>query len=200
MEEKQAVPTENKIMTEEAETAGTEGTTGIKEAMATAGTEGTIRTGEAMATAGTEGTTETEEAAATGGAGGNARKKPDRTLTELAVGIAAWGLLCQVTVVWFVADKAGYSLGLWMGVLLAAAAGVHMWWALDRALDYGRDAAVKMITKHNIIRYFVFVIVMALIMVSGFANPLAAFLGLMGLKVAAYLQPFTHKALGFRNN
>ena len=185
MEEKQAVPTENKIMTEEAETAGTEGTTGIKEAMATAGTERT---------------NETEEEAATGGAGGNAGKKPDRTLTELAVGIAAWGLLCQVTVVWLVADKAGYSLGLWMGVLLAAAAGVHMWWALDRALDYGRDAAVKMITKHNIIRYFVFVIVMALIMVSGFANPLAAFLGLMGLKVAAYLQPFTHKALGFRNN
>ena len=39
----------------------------------------------------------------------------------------------------------------------------------------------------------VIVIVMALVMVSGFANPLAAFLGLMGLKVAAYLQPFTHR-------
>lgn len=130
----------------------------------------------------------------------SAGNKADRTLSELMIGIAAWGMLCQITVVWFVADKAGYSLGLWMGVLLAAAAGVHMWWALDRALDLRRDAAVKMITKHNIIRYFVFVIVMALIMVSGFANPLAAFLGLMGLKVAAYLQPFTHKALGLRNN
>ena len=129
-----------------------------------------------------------------------AEKKPDRTLLELSIGIAAWGVLCQLAGVWFVSDKGGYSLGLWMGTLLAAAAGVHMWWALDRALDFERDTAVKMMTKHNIIRYFVFVIVMALIMVSGFANPLAAFLGLMGLKVAAYLQPFTHKVLGYINN
>lgn len=60
-------------------------------------------------------------------------------------------------------------------------------------LEYAGDAAVKLITRHNIIRYMVIVIVMALVMISGFANPLSAFLGLMGLKVAAYLQPFTHK-------
>lgn len=117
----------------------------------------------------------------------------DRTLLELLIGIVFWGCVCQITVVWFLEDKAGYSLGLWLGVLLAGLAGTHMWWALDRSLDFARDTAVKMITKHNIIRYLVIVIVMALIMVSGFANPLAAFLGLIGLKVSAYLQPFTHK-------
>ena len=98
------------------------------------------------------------------------------------------------------ADKTGYSLGLWMGTLLAVAAGVHMWWSLDRALDFAQDMAVKLMMKHNIIRYVAIVAVMAGIMVSGFANPLAAFLGLMGLKVAAYLQPFTHKVLGNINN
>lgn len=138
---------------------------------------------------------QTGKDAAVAGTENKEGNKPDRTLLELSLGIAAWGLLCQVAIVWFVSDKAGYSLGLWIGVLLAVAAGAHMWWALDRALDFGRDTAVKMITKHNIIRYFVYVIVMAWIMASGFANPLSAFLGLMGLKVAAYLQPFTHKAL-----
>ena len=57
-----------------------------------------------------------------------------------------------------------------------------MWWALDKSLDYARDTAVKMMTKYNIIRYVVIVIVMALVMVSGFANPLAAFLGLDGFE------------------
>ncbi len=131
---------------------------------------------------------------------GDAAKKKDRTLFELSAGIVAWGLICQLTVVWFVSDRAGYSLGLWMGTFLAVAAGCHMWWALDRALDLARDNAVKMITKHNIIRYAVIVAAMAFIMVSGAANPLAAFLGIMGLKVAAYLQPFTHKVLGYMNN
>lgn len=126
--------------------------------------------------------------------------KADKTLRELCMGIIVWGLLCQLIGIWFVADKAGYSLGLWMGVLLAAGAGVHMWWALDKALGFEQDTAVKMITKYSIIRYVVIVIVMGLIMISGFANPLAAFLGLMGLKVAAYLQPFTHKVLGYINN
>lgn len=117
----------------------------------------------------------------------------DKTLLELSLGSIFWGILCQMTIVWFVEDKAGYSIGLWLGIILAVAAGIHMWWSLDRALDFMQDAAVKMMAKHNIIRYLVIVIVMALIMVSGFANPLAAFLGVMGLKVSAYLQPFTHK-------
>lgn len=121
------------------------------------------------------------------------RIKIDRTLLELSVGSMLWGILCQLTIVWFVKDKAGYSLGLWLGVLLAVAAGTHMWWSLDRSLDFMQDTAVKMVTKHNMIRYLVIVVVMGLIMISDFANPLSAFLGLMGLKVSAYIQPFTHK-------
>lgn len=117
----------------------------------------------------------------------------DKTLLELSIGIFFWGAVCQAAGVRMVSDKAGYSIGLWIGVLLALAAGTHMWWVLDRFLGYAGDAAVKIITRHNIIRYMVIVIVMALVMISGFANPLSAFLGLMGLKVAAYLQPFTHK-------
>lgn len=115
------------------------------------------------------------------------------TLLELSIGIIFWGILSQLTLVWFVADKAGYSIGLWIGAALALLAGGHMWWALDKALDFAEDTASKMIMKHSIIRYLVIVIVLAAVMISGFANPLAAFLGLMGLKVSAYIQPFTYK-------
>ena len=125
--------------------------------------------------------------------GGKKKGIINNTLLELFVGILFWGVICQAAGVWIVIDKPGYSIGLWIGIFLAALSGTHMWWALDRFLEYAGDAAVKLITRHNIIRYMVIVIVMALVMISGFANPLSAFLGLMGLKVAAYLQPFTHK-------
>lgn len=163
------------------------------------GNEGNGRTNNAKSSQ-THGEASRPQTAQAGDREGQAGQKPDRTLLELSIGIIVWGALCQLAGVWFVADKTGYSLGLWMGTLLAVAAGVHMWWSLDRALDFAQDMAVKLMMKHNIIRYVAIVAVMAGIMVSGFANPLAAFLGLMGLKVAAYLQPFTHKVLGYVNN
>lgn len=123
----------------------------------------------------------------------NSDVRINETLLELSIGVLFWGIAAQAVGVWMVEDKPGYSIGLWIGVFLAIASGIHMWWSLDRSLDYGRDTAVKLMTKHNIIRYLAIVVAMGLIMVSGFANPLAAFLGLMGLKVAAYLQPFTHR-------
>lgn len=117
----------------------------------------------------------------------------DRTLLELCIGILCWGIICQAIGIWFVKDKSGYSIGLWLGVATAAAAAVHMWWGLNKALDFSQDSAVKVMTKYNIIRYFLIVFVLAFLMISGFANPLSAFLALMGLKVSAYIQPFTHK-------
>jgi heme O synthase-like polyprenyltransferase len=44
-------------------------------------------------------------------------------------------------------------------------------------------------TKQNIIRYFAVVIVLGVLMMTEIGNPLAAFLGVMGLKVSAYIQP-----------
>lgn len=88
--------------------------------------------------------------------------------------------------------RGGYSLGLWIGVILASAAAFHMWWSLDRGLDR-EGAAQGFIRKHAFIRYAVIVAVFAVVMLTGAANPLAAFLGIMGLKAAAYMQPFIHK-------
>lgn len=116
----------------------------------------------------------------------------NRTLFELEIGILIFGSVSQVFV-FFLKDKAGYSLGLWMGILIAAVSAFHMWWSLDRALDLEEKTAVKKMSTHNVLRYLFIVAAFALICVGGYASPLAAFLGIMGLKASAYMQPFTKK-------
>lgn len=89
--------------------------------------------------------------------------------------------------------KPDYSIGLWIGVALGITGAIHMWWSLNRGLDMAEKDAVKTIGVQSIVRYFVLMAVMALLAFSGFADPIFAFLGYMGMKVSAYMQPFIHR-------
>lgn len=114
-------------------------------------------------------------------------------LPDMLFGIFLYGILCQIIGLFFVEEKLFYSIGLWIGIILAMAMAIHMAWSLGIALSLGEDGAIKMMQKHNLLRYGVVVLILGLLMVLRLGNPLSAFLGIMGLKVAAYLQPFTHK-------
>lgn len=116
-----------------------------------------------------------------------------QTLWELLAGIAGYGVVCQIAGVFFTADRIQYSVGLWIGIVLAMAMAVHMYWSIERAFSQGESSAQKVVRSHGLIRYAAVVVVFFLLAVTKAANPLAAFLGVMGLKAAAYLQPFTHK-------
>ena len=116
----------------------------------------------------------------------------NRTLFELEVGILIFGALCQFFV-FLVKDKTGYSLGLWLGILVAAVSAFHMWWSLDKALELGENQAVKTMSMHNILRYMSITAVLILTAISGIVNPLSAFLGVMGLKASAYMHFITQK-------
>lgn len=116
----------------------------------------------------------------------------NRTLFELETGILLFGVMCQAAV-FILKDKVFYSMGLWMGILIAMASAFHMWWSLDRALDLPERAAVKSMGTHNILRYFFIVLAFGLIAISRFASPLSAFLGIMGLKASAYMHAVTKK-------
>lgn len=114
-------------------------------------------------------------------------------LPDMLFGIFLYGILCQIIGLFFVEEKLFYSIGLWIGIILAMAMAIHMAWSLGIALSLGEDGAIKMMQKQNLLRYGVVVLILGLLMVLRLGNPLSAFLGIMGLKVAAYLQPFTHK-------
>lgn len=116
----------------------------------------------------------------------------NRTLFELETGILLFGVVCQLFV-FLPKDKLSYSLGLWMGILIAMVSAFHMWWSLDKALDLPERAAVKSMSTHNILRYLFITVALVLIAVSKIADPLSAFLGIMGLKASAYMHFITKK-------
>lgn len=120
-------------------------------------------------------------------------RKINTALPGLLVGIILFGVLCQVFGLFFVEDKAGYSIGLWIGVLTAIFMAFHMAITLNSAVERDVKGAQAAATRQNIIRYLVVVIILGILMLTGIGNPLAAFAGVMGLKVSAYLQPLFAK-------
>ncbi len=70
------------------------------------------------------------------------KKKINPTLLELCLGILLYGAVFQIALLFFVGELS-YSIGLWIGVVLAVAGAFHMWWALDRGLDLPEKDAVK---------------------------------------------------------
>lgn len=120
----------------------------------------------------------------------------NRALLELNLGILFLGIVIELIGVFLVAEKLKYSIALWLGIAAAVASAIHMYVSLDKALSMGAGAYGKA-TKAAMIRYFGWAVLLAVIMLTDVLNPLYVFLGLLTLKVAAYLQPFTHKFCNF---
>lgn len=123
------------------------------------------------------------------------KRKINETLAELMIGIFLWGVFWQAAGVWFVPDKVSCSVGLWSGVLTAELCALHMYRSLDRALEFPEKDAQKYMMSRSMMRYGLIIVVLLLLMVTETGNPLCAFLGVMGLKAAAYLQPLLHKVM-----
>lgn len=117
----------------------------------------------------------------------------NRALPGLLGGIVLFGAVSQIVGMFFVEEKLNYSIGLWIGVLIAAFMAFHMAWSLNSALDQDVKGAQAVATRQNIIRYLIVVLILGILMITEIGNPIAAFVGVMGLKVSAYLQPIFQK-------
>jgi hypothetical protein len=116
----------------------------------------------------------------------------NRTLFELETGILLYGMVCQLVMLFF-EQRAYLSTGLWIGIVTALLSAWHMWFTLDKGLDLDEKGAVSYLSRQNIIRYLFMAAVLIGTAAADFGNPLTAFLGLMGLKAGAYMQPFMKK-------
>ena len=120
------------------------------------------------------------------------KKKIDPTLFDLCLGILLYGIIFQLALLFF-SKKMSYSLGLWIGVVLAVAGAIHMWWSIDKGMDQVSKQAAKTVGTNNLIRYLVLVVVAFILIYTDFANPIFMFCGYMGMKVSAYLNPWLCK-------
>ena len=124
------------------------------------------------------------------------KEKINETLKELLAGIIIYGMICLLVGIPFVDSKFSYILGLVIGIMLAGFSASHLYYSIDKTLTLyagNEGAATTYARKMGIIRYAVILVVFFAVCMTDFVYPLATFLGIMGLKIGAYLQPFIHK-------
>lgn len=121
-------------------------------------------------------------------------------LPGLVMGILIYGLAVELIGVWFVADKLRFTSGLAIGITLAEGMAINIAVVLQDAVDvYGESNARKMIIAKSLLRYTVVAIVFFVMMKFNLGNLISAFIGVIGLKVSAYLQPFAHRFISKLN-
>lgn len=121
-------------------------------------------------------------------------RRMNDALPGLVAGILIYGILVQVLGVWFVEDKIGYSIGLWFGIVIAIGMAINMASMIYDSVfeDVGKHANYRVIAK-SIFRYLIVVILFFILGYFNFGNLFTAFLGVLGLKISAYMQPLLEK-------
>ena len=119
----------------------------------------------------------------------------NKTVWELLIGIGLCGIILEIVGTMIVQDKLYYTVGLGAGIVLAVFMTFSIHSSVVRAIDVGENGAkAKMITSY-IIRTVVVVAVILAVGVMKLGSIVGMLLGIMTLKVAAYIQPITHKFL-----
>lgn len=122
-------------------------------------------------------------------------KKMSAVLKEMLLEIFLLGLLFQFSLMWFAESKGGFTLGLWVGIILAGVMTLHMNHSIERMLELPQEDGAKYLRKTAVFRMLM---LMVCFLVLGFFNSssgLGVLLGILALKLSAYLQPLIHKLL-----
>ena len=118
-------------------------------------------------------------------------KRINDALPGLVFGIVFYGIVVQLIGVWFVTDKISYSIGLWYGIAIAVGIAVNIATVIyDATAIYGQKDANRRIVAKSLLRY---IVVAVLLFIFDFGNLIMAFVGMLGLKISAYLQPLFMK-------
>lgn len=116
-----------------------------------------------------------------------------KVLFDLWIGIAILGILILGIGVWFVKNPLSYILGLLLGLVTAAVLAKHMHSTIEKAMARDDGKFATRMRLYTIMRYGIVIVVLVVACISPYTNPIATFIGTLTLKLAAYLQPLTHK-------
>lgn len=121
--------------------------------------------------------------------------KKNSTLIELLMGLLVVGILGQLVCLLFFEQKIYNSVGLWTGIAVAAGMAIHMQRSIEDGLDIMGENGAKYMQRASVKRMLLACGVMAIVLYFDWGNPITLLVGVMALKLAAYMQPFTHRVL-----
>ena len=111
-------------------------------------------------------------------------KRINEALPGLVVSILLYGVIVEL-------------IGVWFGIAIAVGMAINLATVIFDSVTMGDTAhATRRIVTKSILRYVVVVILFVLFGYFQWGNLIAAFLGLLGLKIGAYLQPLWEKVKG----
>lgn len=121
-------------------------------------------------------------------------RRINEALPGLVYGIILYGVVVEAVGVWFVENKLHYSIGLWYGIAIAVGMAINLATVIFDAVTLGdSEHANRRIIAKSLLRYVVVVVLFFLLGLFDIGNLLMAVLGVLGLKVSAYMQPLLHK-------
>ena len=123
-------------------------------------------------------------------------REEQETLWDLYVGIVGIGILTAIIGALIVGDKLSFILGVIYGAVIAVVLVTHMYHGLQRTLYYDEDGAKKHAQKMTGIRMWIMLTAVMLAMYfSEHLHLAGVILGILTLKVSAYVQPFVHRRI-----
>ncbi len=117
------------------------------------------------------------------------------TIIGFLIGIGIYAVLIELVGFFFSEDLFSYTLGLLFGVGVAIFLIIHMAKTLDRALDLPQEQAVKYTRRQSFLRLAVMLAAMVIALMVEQFNFIAVILGMLGLKMGAFIAPKLLKLL-----
>ena len=118
----------------------------------------------------------------------------EKTVLELIIGCVLFGIAGALIILFF-PDRIYNEIGFIWGVVVSIAMTLHMYRSLKISLELGEQGALKNIRLTYAKRVTGVLIAFAVLAYTGIGNVITGVIGLFALKVAAYIQPITHKIL-----
>ena len=119
--------------------------------------------------------------------------KKNKTLMELLAGICFFGVIIQVLCLLALEKNFYHAIGLWTGIAIACFIAIHLKRSIEDSLDLGPEGAEKHARKSYVVRTVVTLLVAGIVVYFNLGNPITLVIGIFTLKLAAYIQPHTHK-------
>lgn len=121
-----------------------------------------------------------------------ALRRMNEALPGLVGGILGYGLVVFGIGILFVPDRKQFAVGLAVGLGCAVFMAVHIASVLNASVAFG-ESSVRLLAAKSVLRYFVVVAVFFGMTYFHLGDFIAAFVGIMGLKVSAYIQQFKRR-------